>query len=181
MKKNKIAKVLIFTMIFSFVFLGLFLCVNVFAEEEPTTVVEATEVITTSTVATTEQGTIESFVDWVKQLNMADVKGWAVGLVSYLFANLGVFLFLAIKLIMAKSQQLKEQKFYQELTAKMDENHKKQMNEMVDKFNAELEDLNKQIKEEIKRQNSEKRELAKNNVQKMKEKLDEIKLDLESN
>ena len=82
---------------------------------------------------------------------------------------------------MAKSQQLKEQKFYQELAAKMDENHKKQMNEMVDKFNAELEDLNKQIKEEIKRQNSEKRELAKNNVQKMKEKLDEIKLDLESN
>ena len=124
-------------------------------------------------------GTAEKFIDWVKQLDMSAIRGYAVGIISYLSANFLLILGLAIKLILGKSQQLKTEAFYQELMAKMDAEHKKQMEELTDKFTKELENISNAVTDELKRQNSEKRINAKESVEQMKKHLDDINIELD--
>lgn len=183
MRKNTILKTLIALSIFALVITLSLVFTTTFAAELP----EATEtaITTTTTQATTPEATaqatssVEKLVDWLKSVNMADFKGWIVGLMSYFGVNLGVFIFVAIKLLMFKSEQFKQEKFYKELIAKMDETHKKEMEELVDGFNKELADVNKNVLDCIKKQNSERRQIAKDNVDKVREALGEINVALE--
>ena len=140
MKNNKrVWKLFILVSIFTFVLtMSLTLGFNVFAAEEET--------------AQATQPATEKFIDWVKNLDMSAIKGYAAGLIAYLSANLLVILGLAIKLVLGKAQQVKNEQFYKELEAKMSEEHKKQMQELADGFTKELESINQTIVDELKRQ-----------------------------
>lgn len=124
-------------------------------------------------------GTAEKFIDWVKQLDMSAIRGYAVGIISYLSANFLLILGLAIKLVLGKTKQIKDQEFYQNLIAKMDAEHKKQMEEQAARFEAKLETISNAVTDEIKRQNSEKRINAKESVDQMRKHLDEINIELD--
>ncbi len=167
MKNNKrVWKLFILVSIFTFVLtLSLTLGFSVFAAEEET--------------AQATQPATEKFIDWVKNLDMSAIKGYAAGIIAYLSANLLVILGLAIKLVLGKTQQIKNEKFYQELEAKMSEEHKKQMQELTDGFTKELESINQAIVDELKRQNSEKRINAKESVEQMRKHLDDINIELD--
>ena len=165
MKKNSLLKKLFITLfVFTLVFGITLISLNTFAATEETA--EATS-------------TVEKLVDWLKTVNMADFKAWIIGLCSYFGLSLGTFLFIGIKLVMAKSQSVKQEKFYQELTAKMDEEHKKQMNELVDSFNKKLAESDQAMKDYIKSQNSEKRQQIKSDVDRVKQALGEIDVTLD--
>lgn len=166
MKKNRafLKKLFITLFIFTLVFGITLISLNTFAATEETA------------QATT---TVEKLVDWLKSVNMADFKAWIIGLCSYLGLSLGTFLFIGIKLIMAKTQSVKQEKFYQELTAKMDEEHKKQMSELVDSFNKKLAESDQAMKDYIKSQNSEKRQQIKSDVDRVKQALGEIDVTLD--
>lgn len=167
MKNNKrVWKLFILVSIFTLVLtVSLTLGFSVFAAEEET--------------AQAAQPATEKFIDWVKNLDMSAIKGYAAGLIAYLSANLLVILGLAIKIILGKTQQIKNEKFYQELEAKMSEEHKKQMQELADGFTKELESINQTIVDELKRQNSEKRINAKESVEQMRKHLDDINIELD--
>ena len=165
MKKNSLLKKLFITLfVFTLVFGITLISLNTFAATEETA--QATS-------------TVEKLVDWLKSVNMADFKAWIIGLCSYLGVSLGTFLFIGIKLIMAKTQSVKQEKFYQELTAKMDEEHKKQMSELVDSFNKKLAESDQAMKDYIKSQNSEKRQQIKSDVDRVKQALGEIDVTLD--
>lgn len=167
MKNNKrVWKLFILVSIFTLVLtLSLTLGFSVFAAEEET--------------AQATQPATDKFIDWVKNLDMSAIKGYAAGLIAYLSANLLVILGLAIKLVLGKAQQIKNEKFYQELEAKMSEEHKKQMQDLADDFTKELESINQTIVDELKRQNSEKRINAKESVEQMRKHLDDINIELD--
>ena len=168
MKNNKrVWKLFILVSIFTLVLtVSLTLGFSVFAAEEETT-------------QAAQQPATDKFIDWVKNLDMSAIKGYAAGLIAYLSANLLVILGLAIKIILGKTQQIKNEKFYQELEAKMSEEHKKQMQELADGFTKELESINQTIVDELKRQNSEKRINAKESVEQMRKHLDDINIELD--
>lgn len=167
MKNNKrVWKLFILVSIFTLVLtVSLTLGFNVFADGEET--------------AQATQPATDKFIDWVKNLDMSAIKGYAAGLIAYLSANLLVILGLAIKLVLGKAQQIKNEQFYKELEAKMSEEHKKQMQELADGFTKELESINQTIVDELKRQNSEKRINAKESVEQMRKHLDDINIELD--
>jgi len=166
MKNKRVWKLFILVSIFTLVLtVSLTLGFSVFAAEEETT--------------QTAQPATEKFIDWVKNLDMSAIKGYAAGLIAYLSANLLVILGLAIKLVLGKAQQIKNEQFYKELEAKMSEEHKKQMQELADGFTKELESINQTIVDELKRQNSEKRINAKESVEQMRKHLDDINIELD--
>lgn len=167
MKNNKrVWKLFILISIFTLVLtVSLTLGFNVFAAEEET--------------AQATQPATDKFIDWVKNLDMSAIKGYAAGLIAYLSANLLVILGLAIKLVLGKTQQIKNEQFYKELEAKMSEEHKKQMQELTEGFTKELESINQAIVDELKRQNSEKRINAKESVEQMRKHLDDINIELD--
>ena len=164
MKNNKrFWKIFILVSIFTLVLtVSLTLGFNVFAAEEETT-----------------QPATDKFIDWVKNLDMSAIKGYAAGLIAYLSANLLVILGLAIKLVLGKTQQIKNEEFYKKLEAEMSEEHKKQMQKLTDDFTKELESINQAIVDELKRQNSEKRINAKESVEQMRKHLDDINIELD--
>ena len=166
MKNKRVWKLFTLISIFTLVLtVSLTLGFSVFAAEEET--------------AQATQPATDKFIDWVKNLDMSAIKGYAAGLIAYLSANLLVILGLAIKLILGKAQQIKNEKFYQELEAKMSEEHKKQMQELADGFTKELESISNAVTDELKRQNSEKRINAKESVEQMRKHLDDINIELD--
>ena len=170
MKNNKrVWKLFILVSIFTLVLtVSLTLGFSVFAAEEETA--EATQEVTKTT---------EKFIDWVKNLDMSAIKGYAAGIIAYLSGNLLLILGLAIKLVLGKTQQIKNEKFYQDLMAKMDAEHKKQMEEQAASFENKLESISNAITDELKRQNSEKRINAKESVEQMRKHLDDINIELD--
>ena len=167
MKNNKrVWKIFTFISIFTFVLaVSLTLGFNVFAAEEET--------------AQAAQAATEKFIDWVKNLDMSAIRGYAAGLLAYLSANLLLILGLVIKIVLSKTQQIKNEKFYQDLMAKMDAEHKKQMEEQAASFENKLESISNAITDELKRQNSEKRINAKESVEQMRKHLDDINIELD--
>ena len=164
--KKRVWKLFILVSIFTLVLtLSLTLGFSVFAAEEET--------------AQATQPATDKFIDWVKNLDMSAIKGYAAGLIAYLSANLLVILGLVIKIVLSKTQQIKNEKFYQDLMASMDVEHKKQMQELADGFTKELENISTAVTDELKRQNSEKRINAKESVEQMKKHLDDINIELD--
>ena len=170
MKNNKrVWKLFILVSIFTLVLtVSLTLGFSVFAAEEETA--EATQEAAKTT---------EKFIDWVKNLDMSAIRGYATGLIAYLSANLLLILGLVIKIVLSKTQQIKNEKFYQDLMAKMDAEHQKKMEEQAASFENKLESISNAITDELKRQNSEKRINAKESVEQMRKHLDDINIELD--
>ena len=110
---------------------------------------------------------------------MDAIKGLGAGIIAYLSTNLLVIVGLVIKLVLDRSKQVKDSKYYQELYAKLDEEHKKQLQDLTDKFTKQVESINTAVVEEIKRQNNEERVATKESIAKMKGALDSINIELD--
>lgn len=166
MKNNKrVWKLFILVSIFTLVLtLSLTLGFQAFAAEE---------------TAQTTQPATEKFIDWVKNLDMSAIRGYAAGLIAYLSGNLLLILGLVIKIVLNKTKEIKTQEFYQNLIAKMDAEHQKKMEEQEARIENKLESISQAVTDELKRQNSEKRINAKESVEQMRKHLDDINIELD--
>lgn len=170
MKNNRLFKVILGVAITSFIFALCFAFGGVFAAEEVAATEETTEEAT---------GVIVSALDWFKQIDAEAVKGWLGGLIAYLGANILVILALVIKIIMSKSKEYKQSQFYQELITKMDADHQKKVEELIESFNTKLDGVQASLNDTIVNLDEKKKEEAKTNIEVLKKNLDDIKVDLE--
>ena len=123
--------------------------------------------------------TTNSFMAWVKQLDMKEVKTWIIALMGKLGIDTALVLYMLIYVVRSKLKEAKETQFYKDLMAKMSAEHQKEIEDLIKSFDEKLEKVNANVIESIKKQNSEKRELAKNNVDEMRAALGEIKVNLD--
>lgn len=166
MKNKRVWKLFILVSIFTLVLtVSLTLGFSVFAAEEETT--QATQLAT------------DKFIDWVKNLDMSAIRGYAAGIIAYLSGNLLLILGLVIKIVLNKTKEIKTQEFYQNLIAKMDAEHQKKMEEQEARIENKLESISQAVTDELKRQNSEKRINAKESVEQMRKHLDDINIELD--
>ena len=162
--KNRTIKFLIGGwLVTTFIFALIFTCGFVFAAEE-----------TQET-----SGTITSVVDWIKSLSLDEVKGWLTALFVKLGIDAGTLIVLAIALIKSRLAKVKQDKFYLELQAKLDEEHKRQLSEAYDQFNTRLEEVQNLLINEVKNLDEKKRAEAESNIETLKTNLENIKVELE--
>lgn len=168
MKNNRLLKVILGVMITSFIFVLCFGLTVVYGAEEVAeeTTKESTSVIT-------------SALEWLNQIDAAAVKGWLGGLIAYLGANILVILALVIKIIMNKSKEYKQTQFYQELITKMDTEHQKKVEDLMQEFIDKLDGVQASVNDTIATLDEKKKEEAKTNIEVLKKNLDDIKVDLE--
>lgn len=170
--------------------LGFFLCfcvVSVNAEELPQD--EQQEVVENQEQQETEQPTeqeqeeikqeVKNALDWFKSLDAEAVKGWLIGLVAYLGANILVLLFFIVKLILSKTKEYKQTELWNQVVAKMDAEHQEKVENLIKEFNTKMETLQNELKEEINKLDDEKKQVAANNIAILKDNLNDIKVDLE--
>ena len=168
MKNNRLFKVILGVMITSFIFVLCFGLSNIYAAEEAA-----------EEAAKENTSVITSALEWLNQIDAEAVKGWLGGLIAYLGANILVILALVIKVIMNKSKEYKQTQFYQELITKMDADHQKKVEELIESFNDKLDDVQASVNETIVNLDEKKKEEAKTNIEVLKKNLDDIKVDLE--
>ena len=183
---TKRIKFLFASVVLALGFLFCFYVVSVNAETEPV-VDEQQEVVENQEQQETEQPEeqeevkedVKSALAWFKSLDAESVKGWLVAIASYLSANALVLLALVIKLVLSKTKEYKQDKFYQELKAKMDAEHQKEMEDLMEELNQKLVDVQASVNNTIASLDEKKKEEAKTNIELLKKNLDEIKVDLE--
>ena len=124
-------------------------------------------------------GTITSVVDWIKSLSIDEVKGWLTALFVKLGIDAGTLIVLAIALIKARLTKVKQDKFYLELQAKLDEEHKRQLSEAYERFNTRLEAVQNLLINEVKNLDEKKKAEAESNIETLKNNLENIKVELE--
>lgn len=162
--KNRTIKFLIGGwLVTTFIFALIFTCGFVFAAEE----------------AQAESNAITSAVDWIKSLSIDEIKGWLTALFVKLGIDAGTLIVLAIALVKARVTNVKQDKFYLELQAKLDEEHKRQLSEAYDQFNTRLEELHNILINEVKNLDEKKRAEAESNIETLKNNLENIKVELE--
>lgn len=170
MRKNSLIKFLVFTAVFAFICIFAFAFSNlaVYAEE---TVTEANEEVVTSNG--------NSVIEWIKALNMNDVRAY----VAVLFAKLGIDTMLIVSTVVyilrARIKEARQSKLYNDTLAKMSAEHQAQIEKMAAEYDSKLEALNQSIVATIKKQNAEKREEALASVDQAKQALSEIKMSLD--
>ena len=173
--------------------LGFLFCVvgvSVSAETvEPQPTDETQEVENEEVTETTEQQEeetdkavaedVKSAFAWLKSLDAESVKGWLIAIASYLGANVLVLLALVIKLILSKTKEYKQTEFWNQVVAKMDQEHQEKVEKLIEEFNIKMVELQGDLKQEIAKLDDEKKEVARNNIAILKNNLDDIKVDLE--
>ncbi|MCR5112721.1 MAG: hypothetical protein K6A63_02160 [Acholeplasmatales bacterium] len=164
--KNKFLKFMIFVGVVSTV-LVLTLSFSVFAAEGDATEAEATG------------ESINTFLNWLKNLDMSQVRVWLGALIAKLVTDSGLILAMLIYFVKSKIKEAKTSTYYNELMSKMDEEYQKKIETILTDIEAKLDENSKTITTQIKKQNSEKRELAKANVDAMKDALSEVKVNLD--
>ena len=172
-----------------FLALGFFFCfcvVSVNAETIEQPVDEQQEVVNETEQPKEEEENqeelneeIKTAFDWFKSLDAEAVKGWLVGLASYLGANILVVLALAIKLILGKTKEYKQTELWNQVIAKMDAEHQEKVENLIKDFNEKMENLQNELKEEMAKLDDEKKKVAQNNIAILKDNLNDIKVDLE--
>lgn len=175
------------TMMISAFFFGAFVFTTHAAEptvEETTSEVIETEAPAEEDIIDSKEvekivDTANSFMAWVKQLDMQEVKTWIIAFMAKLGIDTALILSMLIYIVRSKLKEAKDSKFYKDLMAKMDAEHQKQIEDLIKSFDEKLQKLNSNVIDSIKKQNSEKRELAKNNVDEMRAALGEIKVNLD--
>ena len=142
------------------------------AEETTTVLVESTESNTTS-------DTKSDFYHWIKSVDFATIKNWAVAFIAKCGIDTSVLIVMLIYFVKTKLNEAKNNEKYQKFKEQLDAEHQKKIEEIETKFNEQLTKLNTILLDTIKKQNSEKREIAKNNVDEMRAALGEIKVNLD--
>lgn len=185
---TKRIKLFIASVVLALGFLFCFCVVSVNAEVEPQPADDETQEVvenTTNEEETTEQEQeeikqeVKNALDWFKSLDAEAVKGWLIGLASYLGANVLVLLALVIKLILSKTKEYKQTELWNQVVAKMDAEHQEKVENLIKEFNTKMETLQNELKEEINKLDDEKKQVAKNNIAILKDNLNDIKEDLE--
>lgn len=125
------------------------------------------------------QNTFQSAIDCIKSWSVDDLKGLIIGAFSFLGVNSAIFLSMAIALIKIRLTKVQQDKFYLELQAKLDEEHKRQLSEAYDQFNTRLEEVQNLLINEVKNLDEKKKAEAESNIETLKANLDNIKVELE--
>ena len=183
---TKRIKFLFASVVLALGFLFCFYVVSVNAETEPV-VDEQQEVVENQEQQETEQPEeqeevkedVKSALAWFKSLDAESVKGWLIAIASYLGANVLVLLALVIKLVLSKTKEYKQTEFWNQVVAKMDQEHQEKVEKLVEEFNAKMVELQGDLKQEIAKLDDEKKKVAANNIAVLKDNLQTIKEDLE--
>ncbi len=154
--------------------------------EEVTETTEQQEVVENTEQQEQEQPTEEEVVEkvnsalaWLKQIDAESVKGWLIAIASYLGANILVLLALVIKLVLSKTKEYKQTEFWNQVVAKMDQEHQEKVEKLVEEFNTKMVELQDDLKQEMAKLDDEKKKVAANNIALLKDNLQDIKEDLE--
>jgi hypothetical protein len=183
--KNKIVKLFILgSVITSFLFV-LFFGFNVNAEEAPTTdetptqeVVEE-EVEVVEETPTKQEEEINGFIEYFKSWKVEDIKAWVILIASKLGVDAVSLLVLVIYIIRLRLKNIKEDEKYQALKTKLDVEHQKQVEDLMNEFNEKLAEIQASVIDTIKAQDEAKKEEIKGNIATLKNQLDNIKADIE--
>ena len=162
MKNNRLFKILLGGLITSFLLVMCFTFTLTFAEE-----------------ATEEESKIQTAIEWVKTWSVNDLKGWIIGAFSFLGVNATVLFGLAISLIRTKVKEHKQSEFYKELIAKLDAEHQKKVEDMMQEFIDKLDGVQASVNDTIESLDEKKKEEAKTSIEVLKKNLDEIKVEVE--
>lgn len=165
MKSNKLVKIFIGSMIATFIFVFAFTFTSVFAAEGET--------------ASEEANAVKTAIEWIKTWSVDDLKGWIIGVFSFLGVNAITLFGLALSLIRTKIREHKQSQFYQELIAKLDADHQKKVEDLIEKFNSKLDGVQESVNQTIESLDEKKKEEAKTNIEVLKKNLDEIKVELD--
>lgn len=183
MRKNTITK---FFITMSFVFMALTLMlIPIFADETDTTTIDINPAVSVEIETPEEEQPEEpqeeesAFVKWIKSLDTDTVKGWIITLMAKLGIDTAVLFAMLIYFVKSKVKDAKTSKFYNDLIAKMDADHQKELEKVTNEFVEKLEALQDQVTNEIRKANSDERKQAKDNVDKMKAALNEITVELD--
>ena len=172
-----------------FLFCVVGLSVNAETEAEQPATDETQEVVENQEQQETEQPQeeeqeevvedVKSALAWFKSLDAESVKGWLIAIASYLGANVLVLLALVIKLVLSKTKEYKQTEFWNQVVAKMDQEHQEKVEKLVEEFNAKMVELQDELKQEMAKLDDEKKKVAANNIAVLKDNLNTIKEDLE--
>ena len=176
MKSNKLIKVILGSIIASFIFVVCFFAFsgNAYAAEEVATATTQAADTTTDTAIK-----VKSAVDWLKSLSMDDLKGWLATGIAFLVTNATIILGLAIALIKLRVSQVQKSNAYESLKAKMDVDHQEKMESLIKEFNSKLDGCQVSINETIASLDEKKKEEAKTSIATLQEKLKDIKVEVE--
>jgi len=179
MKSNKLIKILLGSIIASFIFVVCFFAFsgNAYAAEEVATA--TTQATATTSEATDTATKVKSAVDWLKSLSMDDLKGWLATAIAFLVTNATIILGLAIALIKLRVSQVQKSNAYESLKAKMDVDHQEKMESLIKEFNSKLDGCQVSINETIASLDEKKKEEAKTSIATLQEKLKDIKVEVE--
>lgn len=189
---TKFFKVLILISSFAAVLCVAFLSIANAADPSVTeSAVEAATSSVTATITETAEATesgidaeaigeqVNSILNWLKSVNMDDVRGWLIALCAKLGIDTATLFAFLIYYVKSKAKEAKDSKFYQDLIAKLDAEHQQKVEEITGEFNEKLDVLANTLTDYIKKQNSEKRQEAQKNVDIMKDALSEVKVNLD--
>lgn len=179
MKTKNIVKIFLGVFITSFIFVLSFMFVGVAHAEEVATATATATTQTTEQAVEQTKTTIQTAIDFLKNLKAEDVKGWIVAIFVKFGLDTGILLTLAIALVRTKLSNVSNSKMYQELEAKLTAEHQKEMKELIKEFDNKLEEVNNNVTDSIKQLDEEKRKEAESDIAVLKDKLAQLKTDVE--
>ena len=180
---KKYFKILVLSTILVSAFLFGFLGFNTYAEEEgPIELTPSTEVVESSEAPASQETTDteeSGLFAWFKDIDVETAKTWLIAFLAKAGIDTIIFLILLVHFIRNKIKENRESEKYSETMAKLNAQHQKEIEDLLDSIDAKLAINNETLTQTIKKQNSEKRELAKENVDTMRAALGEIKVNLD--
>lgn len=177
--KNKIVKLFILgSVITSFLFV-LFFGFNVNAEENAEPQEETTQEVVEPTQEEVKEEETNGFIEYFKDWKVEDIKAWVVVIMSKLGIDAATLLVLVIYIIRLRLKNIKEDEKYQALKTKLDVEHQKQVEDLMNEFNEKLAEIQASVIDTIKAQDEAKKEEIKGNISVLKNQLDNIKADIE--
>lgn len=162
MKNNRLFKILLGSLIASFLLVLCFTFTLTFADE-----------------VNEEESAVQTAIEWVRTWSVDDLKGWIIGAFSFLGVNATVLFGLAITLVRTKVREHKQSEFYKELITKLDVEHQEKVEKMMQEFIDKLDGVQASVNETIESLDEKKKEEAKTSIEVLKKNLDEIKVEVE--
>lgn len=193
MKKKTIFKVILGSVIASFLFVFTFMLVNpVHAEEVENTTPATTETTTneeettTTTIDTTPSEVVEqtntalkTAVDFIKNFSSDDARAWFIALCTKLGIDTALLFGLAFGLLRTRLKEHRQSEFYKELMAKMDAQHQEKVEQLVQEFDNKLIEVQNVVTDSIKQLDEKKRKEAEDDIAVLKNNLETLKAEIE--
>ena len=162
MKNNRLFKILLGSLIASFLLVLCFTFTLTFADE-----------------VNEEESAVQTAIEWVRTWSVDDLKGWIIGAFSFLGVNATVLFGLAITLVRTKVREHKQSEFYKELITKLDVEHQEKVEKMMQEFIDKLDGVQASVNDTIESLDEKKKEEAKTSIEVLKKNLDEINVEVE--